>query len=165
MKTLFLVRHAKSSWDNPGLSDEERPLNKRGQRDAPRMGRRLKSRGVSPDLLISSPAVRAHSTSVRIAAEIGYLGANIQIRNKLYFEGVSGVYDVIHSLDPNLKTVMLFGHNPTTTELVNELSNVDIDNVPTCGIAELRFDIETWSEVVAGIGEMVLFDYPKRVDD
>ena len=72
MKTLFLVRHAKSSWENPGLSDEERPLNPRGERDAPRMGKRLAAREVKPDILISSPALRAHSTSIKIAAEIGY---------------------------------------------------------------------------------------------
>ena len=165
MKTLFLVRHAKSSWENPGLSDKERPLNPRGERDAPRMGKRLAARNVKPDILISSPALRARSTSIKIAAEIAYPEADIQINDQLYFEGTSGMLDVIHGLDPTIRTAMLFGHNPTMTDLVNDLAGTDIDNVPTCGIAEIKFDVDTWEAVVEGKGEMELFDYPKRVDD
>ena len=165
MKTLFLVRHAKSSWDNAALSDEERPLNKRGEQDAPRMGKRLVSRGVTPDILISSPAVRAYSTAVKIAAEIGYPKEAIKVSDKLYFEGSGGMLDVIHSLKPEINVAMLFSHNPTITELINDLANTTIDNVPTCGVAEIRFDIETWESVDEGLGAMQLFDYPKRMDD
>lgn len=165
MKTLFLVRHAKSSWDNPGLSDDERPLNERGERDAPRMGKRLASRQIKPDSLISSPALRAYTTAVKIAAEIGHLKEAIQREDNLYFEGIEGMLSVIHALAPEIRSVMLFGHNPTMTDLVNDLANTNIDNVPTCGIAEITFDIESWNEVYEGLGTMKLFDYPKRVDD
>ena len=165
MKTLFLVRHAKSSWENPGLSDEERPLNPRGERDAPRMGKRLVARKVKPEVLISSPARRAHSTSIKIAAEIGYPEEAIQVNQQLYFEGTSGMLDVIHALDPSIQTAMLFGHNPTMTELVNDLAQTHIGNVPTCGIAEIKFDVDSWEAVVEGAGKMELFVYPKRVDD
>ena len=165
MKTLFLVRHAKSSWESPLLPDHERPLNARGKRDAPRMGKRLVSRGVKPDILISSPAVRAYSTAVKIAAEIDYPKDDIQVNEKLYFEGTSSVLDVIHSLIPRISSAMLFGHNPIMTQLVNYLANTTIGNVPTCGIAEIKFDAESWEEVDEGLGAMQLFDYPKRVDD
>ena len=165
MKTLFLVRHAKSSWDNQSLSDDERPLNKRGERDAPRMAKRLVSRGVKPDILTSSPALRAYTTAVKIAAEIGYPKDAIKINDNLYFEGIEGMLEVIHALAPEIGSAMLFGHNPTMTELVNGLANTDIGNVPTCGIVEITFDIESWEEVDEGLGTMKLFDYPKRVDD
>ena len=163
MKTLFLVRHAKSSWENFGLPDNERPLNERGERDAPEMGKRLASRGVKPDILISSPALRAYSTAVKIAAEIGYPEEKIQTKTKLYVEGVSGMLEIIHSLKSEVDTAMLFGHNPTMTEAVNTLAKTDIGNVPTCGIAEIKFAVESWEEVDAGPGAMQLFDYPKRI--
>lgn len=165
MKTLFLIRHAKSSRDNPALPDHERPLNERGEQDAPRMGKRLASRGVKPDVLISSPAVRAHSTAVKIAAEIAYPEADIQLNNKLYFEGANGMLDVIHSLAPKVTVAVLFGHNPTITQMVNDLANATIDNVPTCGIAEIKFDVESWKEIDEVLGEMHFFDYPKRIAD
>jgi phosphohistidine phosphatase len=163
MKTLFLVRHAKSSWEMSGLPDDERPLNERGERDAPRMGKRLASHGVSPDILISSPARRAYSTAVLIAAAIGYPKEDIQTKAKLYFEGISGMLDVIHSLTSEVSTAMLFGHNPTMTEAVNTLAHATIGNVPTCGIAEIQFDVESWEDVDEGLGTMQLFDYPKRI--
>ena len=165
MKTLFLVRHAKSSWENFRLSDNERPLNERGERDAPRMGKRLALCGVKPDILISSPAVRAYSTAVKIAAEIDYPEEDIQTKAKLYFEGISGMLDIIHSLKPEVDTAMLFGHNPTMTEAVNTLTKAAIGNMPTCGIAEIRFDVESWQDVDKELGTMELFDYPKRIDD
>jgi phosphohistidine phosphatase len=165
MKTLLLARHAKSNWENSALSDHDRPLSLRGERDAPRMGKRLISGGVKPDILISSPALRAYSTAVKIAAEIGYPKDDILVKAKLYFEGTAGMLDVIHSLKPKADIAMLFGHNPTITELVNALAQTTIGNVPTCGIAEIQFDIESWEDVHEGLGTMQLFDYPKRVDD
>lgn len=165
MKTLFLVRHAKSSWENFRLSDSDRPLNEQGERDAPRMGKRLASRGVKPDVLISSPALRAHSTAIKIAAEIGYPEEDIQTKAKLYFEGISGMLDIIRSLNSAVNVAMLFGHNPTMTQAVNSLAQAAIGNVPTCGIAEIQFDVESWQDVDEVLGTMQLFDYPKRIDD
>ena len=165
MKTLFLVRHAKSSWENSGLPDNERPLNERGERDAPRMGKRLAAREVKPDILISSPARRARSTAEMIAAEIGHPRDDIQTNAKLYFEGISGLLEVVHSLVSKVDTAMLFGHNPTMTQAINILAKTTIGNVPTCGIAEIQFDVELWKDVDRGLGTMQRFDYPKRMDD
>jgi phosphohistidine phosphatase len=165
MKTLYLVRHAKSSWKDATLSDRERPLNKRGKRDAPRMGKRLMSRGAKPEVLISSPAVRARKTAAKIAAEIGYAEEQIRVEEGLYMGGTTGMLNVVRSLGQGIGTAMLFGHNPSMTDLVNYLAHADIENVPTCGIAEIRFYAESWADVVKGGGEMVLFDYPKRIDD
>lgn len=129
------------------------------------MGRRLKKGGIKPDILISSPALRAYSTALKIAAAIGYSEETIQVNKKLYFEGTNGMLDVIHSIASEINTAMLVGHNPTTTHLVNGLANATIDNVPTCGIAEIKFAIESWEAVDQGLGTLQRFDYPKRSQD
>lgn len=165
MKTLLLVRHAKSSWKDPSLADRDRPLNKRGKRDAPRMGKRLAARGVLPEIIISSPAVRARKTANKIASQIGYPKDRIHIEEGLYQGGSTGMLTVIRGIDDKARSAMLFGHNPGTTDLLNYLAHAEIPNVPTCGIAELRFVTDSWSEVVSGGGRLVDFDYPKRVDD
>jgi phosphohistidine phosphatase len=165
MKTLFLMRHAKSSWKDPTLADHDRPLNKRGQRDAPRMGKRLAARQVQPGILVTSPAVRARKTAARIACEIGYQENRIVVAEGMYQGGTTGMLDVIRGLENAAATAMLFGHNPATTDLVNYLAHTDIENIPTCGVAEIRFYAESWADVVRGGGELVDFDYPKRVDD
>ena len=165
MKTLFLVRHAKSSWKDPTLADRDRPLNKRGKRDAPRMGQRLKARKVLPEVLISSPAVRARKTANKIASQIGFSKDLIEVDESLYQGGTTGMLKVIRGISDEAGTAMLFGHNPGTTDLVNYLAHADIDNVPTCGIAEIRFVADSWNDVVSGGGRLVDFDYPKRVED
>lgn len=165
MKTLFLVRHAKSSWKDPTLADRERPLNKRGKRDAPRMGKRLAARNVLPETLISSPAVRARKTANKIASQIGYPKDRIRVEEGMYQGGTTGMLNVIRSIDDQAPSAMVFGHNPATTDLANYLAHANIDNVPTCGIVEMRFETESWSDVVSGGGELVDFDYPKRVED
>ena len=165
MKTLFLGRHAKSSWNNALLADQDRPLNERGLRDAPRMGKRLADRGVRPNLIISSPALRAYDTAVKIAGEIDYPVSDIQVTKEIYLEGKTGILNAISLLDSNIDSVMLIGHNPGITIAVNYLAQADLDNVPTCGIAEIQFDFELWSEIDSSTGKMVLFDYPKRIKD
>jgi phosphohistidine phosphatase len=165
MKTLSLVRHAKSSWKDKTLSDHDRPLNKRGKRDAPRMGRRLAKASICPDLIVTSTAVRARRTAEKIAAEIGYPISHIMMDEELYLSGVSGVLDLIHNLGDANNHVMLFGHNPDMTDLVNLLTGSSIENVPTCGIAHIRFDTDAWSRVGTVVAELIGFDYPKRVDD
>lgn len=165
MKTLFLVRHAKSSWKDPTLADHDRPLNKRGKRDAPRMGKRLADRQVRPDVMLTSPAVRARRTAEKISAEIGFPAAEIVVDESIYHGGTTGLLAVIRGLDEGAATAMIFGHNPAMTDLVNYLAHTTIDNVPTCGVAEIRFYVESWSDVVSGGGELADFDYPKRTND
>lgn len=160
-KTLYLVRHAKSSWDDPSLDDRQRPLNKRGQRNAPDMGGRLKSQGFLPEHIISSPANRAHTTARIIAGELGIDPGAVEIEDDLYFKGVRGMLKTIERADDRYASLMLVGHNPTMTELLNRLSGAGIYNMPTCAIAIIGFPMDSWGLVQSIDGELVGYDYPK----
>ena len=162
MKRLYLVRHAKSSWGRSELDDIDRPLNKRGKRDAPFMGQRLKQHDVCPDLIISSPAKRALKTAKIIAEEMGCPKKQIEISNALYLQGVSAIINLIQSIDDDHESVMLFGHNPDFTELAERLTDYQVDNIPTCGIFCIDFNIGSWQEVDEGKGLFTFFDYPKK---
>ncbi|MEQ9618745.1 MAG: histidine phosphatase family protein [Deltaproteobacteria bacterium] len=162
-KTLFLVRHAKSSWDDANIEDIERPLNKRGKADAPRMGKHLAGYEARPEVIISSPAVRAYKTAREIAAELGFKKSEVKIDEDLYSFDSSDIIEVIRGFDDVYQTIMLVGHNPAITRLVNELSGSSIDNVPTCGVALLRFNVKKWSGIKKGTGELLNFDYPKKL--
>lgn len=146
MKSLFLVRHAKSSKDDPTLADRDRPLADRGLKEAPKMGKRLAKRDVKPDLLVSSPALRALTTAQLIAEEIGYERNDIVLDDRLYESSADGLLAVIRVLDKKLDRVMLFGHNPEFTDLAHRLSSEIVD-MPTCAVAEFRFDTKKWSDV------------------
>jgi phosphohistidine phosphatase len=146
MKTLFLVRHAKSSRDEPALPDKDRPLNDRGKRDAPKMGERLAKRGVRPGLILSSPAKRALKTAQIIAKKLDYKLADIVVDERLYATGANELLRVIRKLGAKPKSVMLFGHNPELTELAHRLSN-EITRLPTCAVAEFTFDAKSWSNI------------------
>ena len=163
MKSLFLIRHAKSSWKDASLADRDRPLNKRGKRDAPEMGRRLAARGDAPDLIVSSPAVRALATARIMAEAVGYPVDRIREDERIYMAGPAELLEAIRDLEDDLQQVFLFGHNPGLTELVNELSEPVIDNVPTCGIVELRVTVDRWADVSPGTVRRAGFDTPKSV--
>jgi phosphohistidine phosphatase len=160
MKKLYLVRHAKSSWKNPELTDIERPLNKRGKRDAPFIGNVLKEKNIIPDLIISSPAKRAAKTAVVIADKIGYTKSKIINDDNIYEASFSELLDLIRNLDDKHNTVMLFGHNPGLTMLNNYLSEHYIDNIPTCGVVGIQFD-SSWNGIKADSGNSFLYIYPK----
>ena len=145
MKTLFLIRHAKSSWDDTALPDKDRPLNDRGRRDAPKMGERLAKRDVKPDLILSSPAVRALRTAEIIAKKLDYR-RKIVVNERLYAVGADDLLDVIHQLGEKMERLMLFGHNPELTELAHRLSG-EITHMPTCAVAEFTFDAKSWSKI------------------
>jgi phosphohistidine phosphatase len=146
MKTLFLVRHAKSSKDDPTLPDKERPLNDRGMQDAPKMGQRLAKLGVDLDLIVSSPARRALATAEIIAKKLDYKFKDIVVDERLYESSADQLLEVIRGLGGKPKHVMLFGHNPEFGELAHRLSS-KITDMPTCGVAEFEFDIKSWSDV------------------
>jgi len=146
MKTLFLVRHAKSSKDDPTLADRDRPLNDRGERDAPKMGERLAKRDVEPDLMLSSPAVRALTTAKLFAKELDYKPKDIVVDERLYASSADDLLEVIHEVDDAHKRVMVFGHNPEMSELAHRLSG-KIGDMPTCAVAEFEFDAKSWSGV------------------
>ncbi len=160
MKRLFLVRHAKSSWNDTSLSDWERPLNKRGKRDAPEMGRRLSRAAVNIDAIISSTAVRAISTADILAEQLLF-DQEIDQRDDLYHAGAGALLNVIRQFDDAWNAVMLVAHNPGLTDLVNKLSG-PIDNVPTCGIVTLDYDIDHWRDVGRVAPIDFQFDFPKN---
>lgn len=162
MKNLIVIRHAKSSWDEPGLTDFERPLNKRGKRDAPFMGNVLKFRGLIPDLVITSTAKRARKTAQLIVEALGCGEEVIEPRDSIYLAEAADLLDLIRGLDDKPERVFLVGHNPTLTELVNLLAGESIDNIPTCGVASLEFALDSWAHVMEGAARMAFFDYPKR---
>ncbi|MGO4152142.1 SixA phosphatase family protein [Cupriavidus sp. YAF13] len=160
MKTLFLVRHARSSRDDPSLYDRQRPLDDRGRHDASKMGKRLADRGVEPDLLVSSPALRALTTAQLIADEIGYKRKDIVIDERLYASSPDNLLAVICALDDGLSRVMLFGHNPEFTGLAQRLSGTVVD-MATCAIAEFCFDAKAWVDVSEIGPTKVRMDAPK----
>ena len=163
MKRLTLVRHAKSDWSLPGQNDWDRPLNKRGQRDAPEMARRLRSRRLKPDLILSSPAVRALTTATVMARELKVPAAQVLQDERLYLASPADLLAVIRELGADAKHLMVFGHNPGMTEFANQLSAGDhIDNLPTCGVFTAQFDIPAWSDLGWHGGQDAEFDYPKN---
>ena len=164
MKTLYIIRHAKSSWDLPGLTDFDRPLNERGKRDAPRMGKRLKEKRIVPDLMLSSPAKRALSTCKRIAEALDYSPDKIKTERSLYHADEDEILSVIRSVNDKHDVLMVFGHNPGLTDFTNQLSHegaLKIDNIPTCGVVAFQCDIESWKRIDFGKGKLLFFDYPK----
>ncbi|MGI9592705.1 MAG: SixA phosphatase family protein [Myxococcota bacterium] len=162
MKLLTLIRHAKSSWKDPGREDFDRPLNKRGKRDAPDMGERLATGGAIPELILSSSAQRAADTAREIAAQLGSGVVDLVFEPGLYLASAGQLLDAVRGIDQQVGHVALVAHNPGITDLVNALADVRIDNVPTCGVANLRLDVERWSDADLGRGELLDFDYPKR---
>jgi phosphohistidine phosphatase len=167
MKTLLVIRHAKSSWDEEGLSDFDRPLNERGKRDAPEMAKRLKEKGINPDIIVSSPAKRAFSTARRMAKVFDYDKDKIKTDRRLYHADSGTIITVLREVKDKHNLVMIFGHNPGLTDFVNSLlsNNSMIDNVPTCGVVAFSLEIDNWKELKTKSGKMLFFDYPKNSGD
>jgi phosphohistidine phosphatase len=161
MKTLFLVRHAKSSRDDISLPDRERPLTDRGERDGTEMGKRLAQRGIKPDLMLSSPALRARLTAEIIARKLDYKLKHIVIENQLYGRGMDDLLEVIYGLDDKIESAMLVGHNPEMTELANSFSR-EITHLPTCAVAEFTFDSRSWSNISTSGPRSAALDYPGK---
>ena len=160
MKTLFLVRHAKSSRDEPSLPDTQRPLSARGRHDAPRMGRRLHERGVELDLMVSSPALRALATAKIIARQLHYKRRLIAVDDRLYPGAARELLEVIRGLDESLGRVMLVGHNPGLSELAHRFASA-IADLPTCAIAEFTFDAGSWRDIGTLEARNVTVESPK----
>ncbi len=162
MKTLTLVRHAKSSWKDTSLADRDRPLNKRGERDAPEMGRRIAAAGIRPSLIVSSPAVRAWTTARIIAEAIGYPREFLQRDKSLYLASVNTLLDVIVAQDNGFNSLMLVGHNPGFTDFANYLVPGLTNNIPTAGVVSVQLDTDDWSLYDKPGVELVLYDFPKN---
>lgn len=162
MKTLFLMRHAKSSWDDASLDDFSRPLNARGLRDAPLMGALLRRQGAVPELVVSSPAVRALSTVCLTAEAMGYPQERILTDTRLYDASAQEMLHVVRQWSDSATTALLVAHNPGLTNLVRLLAGSGPDNVPTAGIVGIECNVERWSELQTNAGKLRMFEYPKK---
>jgi phosphohistidine phosphatase len=161
MKSVIIIRHAKSSWNQPGVEDFDRPLNERGKEDAPKMAARLKERPVKIDAFISSSAKRARKTASIFIKEYGGDKEDIILMPELYLAGPEAFYDAIAKAPASANTIALFAHNPGITEFANELTDVRIDDMPTCAVFAVKVDIKEWKEFRDAQKEYWFFDYPK----
>lgn len=168
MKKLIVIRHAKSSWDDPSLDDFDRPLNKRGEKDAPRIGKLLREMKIVPDYLITSPAVRTMETCKQIAKKLDFPSNKIIRNQRLYHAEKEVILQVVKEIidrkNDDEEIAMLFGHNPGLTEFVNAISNEAIANIPTCGVVIISFPNTHWQDVEFGSGSMEWFHYPKKLE-
>jgi phosphohistidine phosphatase len=160
-KRVTLLRHAKARADDSSMPDRQRPLNDRGERDAPMMGRRLRVSGVRPSLIITSPALRALHTARLIAEAIGYPLEFLQRESDLYLASPDDILRVLTQQDNAFNDIIVCGHNPGLTELASKLTGVEIDNIPTCGLVVVEAEISEWGQLRRG-GTLVTFDYPKN---
>jgi phosphohistidine phosphatase len=161
LKTLLLVRHAKSDWNDASLSDFDRPLNERGKRDAPAMAHRLLDKKIAIDAFISSPAKRARKTASIFSKEYGKDKEELILIDELYGAGEAIFFDVISKTDNKFESIAVFSHNPGITDFANMLTDARIDNIPTCGIFAVTIDCKKWADFKHGDKEFWFFDYPK----
>ncbi len=160
MKTLFILRHAKSSWDFSDLSYFERPINSRGKKAAPFMGELMKEKNYVPDLIVSSPAERAKQTAM-LVKESAECDAEIQFNERIYEASPQSLVYIVSELEEKINSAMIVGHNPGFENLVGLLSGEN-KRMPTAALAVIEFDIENWSEISANCGELKEFLIPKE---
>ena len=161
MKKLTLVRHAKSSWDNPELSDFDRPLNKRGKRDLPEMAERLVIRGIAPDLILSSGARRALSTAEQVAQAQDYPVDHILEIPELYHARVETLINLLQGQSDHYRHLMVVGHNPTLEMAGYFLTHEKIARFPTSGVMHIALSVTSWEELAESCGTLEFLDYPK----
>ena len=162
MKILIILRHAKSSWSNSGLSDFDRPLNERGKRDAPFMGKLLRDMNIQPDAIFVSPAKRAKQTIKKVVKELGIPESEITWKENAYLASTRELLRIIHSAPKDAQSLMLVGHNPGLTDLANQLGNARIDNIPTAGVCYIDFEVDDWKGIGEAAGKVRFFEYPKK---
>lgn len=161
MKSLTLVRHAKSSWNDAGVSDRERPLNARGERDAPEMGRRIVKHGIRPSLIITSPATRARATAKVIAQEMGYPIEFLQAEKALYLASLNTLIKTVAAQDNGFNSMIVVGHNPGMTDFANFLIPGLTNNLSTAGVVAVEIDQNNWSIDTESKVKLLTYDYPK----
>lgn len=162
MKTVFFIRHAKSSWSDKSLKDINRPLNKRGLADAPMMAKHLSNLNPTVDALISSPAKRAFTTATYFAKALNISEKHIIVVDQIYEADVNTILHIVRQLDNRWSSVLMFGHNPTFTLLANLFHHNVIDNVPTCGMVQVEATINDWAAFNSTTGVLKAFYYPKQ---
>lgn len=162
MKTLYLIRHAKSDWAIEHLSDIDRPLNARGYSDAQKMSTVLKQKNILPDFIISSPAVRAFSTALIFCRNLNHDPKKILLDKNLYDTNVKDYLNSISKIDDRHQTVFLFGHNPTITNTANTLTTSITEEMPTCCIAGIQSNQSHWKEFDKKSNALIYYDFPKN---
>jgi phosphohistidine phosphatase len=159
MKKLFVLRHAKSSWADPDLADFDRPLNGRGVQAAPFMGSVIEKEGLSPDLILSSPAERAKTTA-ELVKKGGQLSADIRFEDRIYEASPQTLLQIASSVDADLDSVMFVGHNPGIEGFIRLLTGVH-EPMPTAALAVIDLRIESWNQIAAGCGKLIQVIRPK----
>ncbi len=159
MKKLYLVRHAKSSWEDITLDDFDRPLNKRGEKDAPFMGKLLHKKNITADIIISSPSKRTKQT-VKLINQQFSLPFNVIYNEDIYETTLDGLENVIKNIDNKYESVYLFGHNPSLNSFVEKYLHMD-ENIPTCGVVGIEFDCSNWNTISPKNAKKLFFEYPK----
>ncbi len=163
MKRLTLVRHAKSDWGDASLEDFERPLNARGERDAPEMARRCAAAGLKPTLIVTSPAVRALATAKAFAKVLGYPARKIRHADEAYLATPGTLLEVVRKLGGRSSHVMIFGHNPGISQFAALLTGDDsLGELPTAAVISLTADLKDWKDLAPGAATRTLYDYPKN---
>ncbi len=157
---MLLIRHAKSSWEHPELTDHERPLANRGLRDAPEMGTRLKKRGIYPDLILTSDAVRAEHTALIIAERLALPKDKLKTTSSLYHSSATSMLSLVKNTSASIHTLFLVGHNPGMNDLIDRLGGEN-DNLPTAGLYGFIFPINEWKEASYGKANFWFMDFPK----
>ncbi len=160
MKNLYIIRHAKSSWEF-NIEDHKRPLNDRGLRDAKLIGEELKSKQIPIDKVVCSDAVRAKSTAAIILKDLGVPKSRFYLDTKMYDFTGTKVMEVIKECEDTVDTLMIFGHNFGLTDIVNKLSDVTLDNLPTAGVIGIQFESTSWKTITTGTCMLTLF--PKQL--
>ncbi|MDX5325414.1 MAG: histidine phosphatase family protein [Bacteroidota bacterium] len=162
MKILYLVRHAKSTWQYDQIEDYDRPLKGRGIRDAHVMSGLWEQGFEVPEILISSPATRALHTAIIFARNINYPLSEIQMEEDLYLTSYQMYWEVVKMIDDEFNCAMVFGHNPAITKFVNSIVPQSVDNVPTTGVVCFKFHADRWAQVGKD-AELLYFEYPKKI--
>lgn len=163
-KKLLLVRHGKSDWGNSQLADFNRPLNPRGEKNAPEMATRILHKNQVPETIVSSPALRALTTAKHFSKIWSIPKEQILLKPEIYEANTTSLLRLLNGINQEYKSIAMFGHNPGLTDFANYLTNEGIYNIPTCGTVLIEFDTEHWEEISCHTGRLVEFDFPKNVD-
>lgn len=162
MKKILFIRHAKSDWSFPELADFERPLNKRGNKDASEMGFRLSNDKIIPQLIKLSTAERAKETIKLISETAGWQSIDKQEKDWMYLASANEYIKSIEKLHDEIDFICYCGHNPTITYVINYFTGDNIENVPTCGMALIEFKADSWKHISKNSGKLVFYDFPKN---
>jgi phosphohistidine phosphatase len=165
MKYLTIIRHAKSSWDHPGLGDIDRPLNERGKNAILLVGKYLKEQKIRPDLILSSPATRALQTARGISEYVGYKREEIKIFPEIYFGDTQAVYQLVKQVETAFNDVFLFGHEPKLSSLIIKLTANVLEKFSTCSVYRISFDVTKWSDIRPGSGVCEFYVNPKLLGE